>query len=114
VNDGELRDATRSLRSLHRKVRSLAAQSDAIEPGIESLQMMANEIVRAHDAADRLPTELEALDEAQGKIEALVSSAHARSIELDGVMEKSEAVNRRLLARQRTETVALRCSLRAR
>ncbi|WP_186038460.1 hypothetical protein [Burkholderia gladioli] len=97
-NDEDLRDATRSLRNLQRKVRSLTAQSTAIEPKIENLQKMADEILRAHDAADRLPTDLEALDESRRQMEEMHANAVQRRLEMDVIVEKSDAETNRLSA----------------
>ncbi|MCP3728470.1 hypothetical protein M3I53_36100 [Paraburkholderia sp. CNPSo 3272] len=71
------------LRALRSRIRSLTAVCDDLEPKLDKLQEMADTIVRAYDAADRLPTDLQALQEARGEIKSRLDSAKRDSSEIE-------------------------------
>jgi len=90
------RQLMKEVRELRSKVRSLAARSQAVEPSIERLQAMADSIVSAHDAAVRLPTDLQELEESQQQISKIVTSASERDETIRKFTEASERSSERL------------------
>jgi hypothetical protein len=87
---------TKEVRELRRKIRSLTARSEAVEPTIGRLQAMANSIVSAHDAAVRLPTDLEELEESQQQINKIVESASANDETIRKIVNASKSSGERL------------------
>lgn len=88
-------EAVAKLRKLTSKVRSMEARLKDLEPRTTGLVTMVSRIEAAHDAADRLPTDLESLAEAREKLERLARDAtkhHGHIEELrcqaDGLDEK--------------------------
>lgn len=68
-------EAARKLRELRRQLRSMEAQLNGLEPRTVSLTSMVDRIEQAYNAADQLPTDLEALTEARENIGDLVREA---------------------------------------
>jgi nucleotide-binding universal stress UspA family protein len=68
--DGAL-EAGRAMGKLRTTIRSLAAKVDGLQPRADALQQMADGIVRAHEAAERLPTDLQELREARAEIQSI-------------------------------------------
>jgi hypothetical protein len=75
------------LRKLTNQVRSMEARLRDLEPRTTSLTTMVSRIENAHDAADRLPTDLASLAEARETLQGLVRDAtkdHGHIEELRG------------------------------
>jgi len=63
--------------ALARRVRSFAAQMDQIAPQKEDLEQRISDIQRAHAAAESLPVDMQALEEARKTLSASVKKAEA-------------------------------------
>lgn len=77
---------------LAKKVRACAARLAEISPELDSLDAKVERILNAHDAAESLPTDMEALDVARKKIDRIAeeSVVHAERISSrDGQSEKT-------------------------
>ncbi len=96
VDAQDERQLTKEVRELRSKVRSLTARSNAVEPSIDRLQTMADSIVSAHDAAVRLPTDLQELEESQQQINKIVASASANDETVRQFVEVSKSSSERL------------------
>ncbi|RQU41351.1 hypothetical protein DF147_20190 [Burkholderia cenocepacia] len=70
-------ELAKEMRRLRTFVRSLASRTDAVAPTIEKLQSMADSIVSAYEAADRLPADLQELEESQQKLQRISEAASA-------------------------------------
>ncbi|MGZ2748295.1 hypothetical protein [Burkholderia stagnalis] len=77
VGEADKRTLTKEISDLRSNVRSLKARTKAVDPTIGELEGMAKSIVAAHDAAVRLPTDLQELEESQHKIEKIAKSVSA-------------------------------------
>lgn len=87
--DDERGEAAAKLRKLVAQVRSMEARIKELEPRTGSLATMVQRIENAYDAADQLPTDLEALAEARGTIEQLAKDAGKDQGEIAGLREKA-------------------------
>ncbi|MGC0155250.1 hypothetical protein ACPRNU_22550 [Chromobacterium vaccinii] len=65
----------KAIRDLRTKVRGFDASVSKLEPKVDELQKMADQIVSAHAAADQLPTDLATLREAREEIQTLRDQA---------------------------------------
>lgn len=83
VDEEDERRLAKEVRELRGRVRSIKARTAAVEPNIAELEAMAASIVSAHEAAERLPTDLQELQESQKLINSIVekSAANHRTIE---------------------------------
>ncbi|AZQ55989.1 hypothetical protein [Burkholderia cenocepacia] len=63
------------VRTLRNTVRALASRAEAVSPTIEQLQSMADSILRAYAAADRLPADLQELEESRLKVQEIAALA---------------------------------------
>ncbi|MBI3144390.1 MAG: hypothetical protein HYZ18_03805 [Pseudogulbenkiania sp.] len=61
----------KTAKDLRSKLRGLGSRVEELEPKVDALQEMANQIVQAHAAADQLPTDLATLREAREEIQSL-------------------------------------------
>lgn len=75
-------ETTQSLRRSTNRIRAIEGRLNEVEPRSERLQDMIERIEQAYDAADQLPTDLQALKEAREKIHKLVDDAEKNQIEL--------------------------------
>lgn len=77
VGEADKKALTKEISDLRANVRSLKARANAVEPSIGELDGMAKSIVAAHDAAVRLPTDLQELEESRHKIDKIAKSVAA-------------------------------------
>lgn len=96
VDVDDEKQLTREVRELRSKIRSLSARSGAVEPSIDRLQAMADSIVSAHDAAVRLPTDLQELEESQQQINNIVANAKENDETVRKLVEASKSSSERL------------------
>ena len=96
VDAQDERQLTKEVRELRSKIHSLTARSEAVEPSIDRLLEMANSIVSAHDAAVRLPTDLQELEESQQQINRIVASASESNETVRKFVEVSKSSSERL------------------
>ncbi|KWU26762.1 hypothetical protein AS149_05425 [Burkholderia cenocepacia] len=75
VGEADKRSLTKEVSELRNNIRSLKARADNVEPKIGELEGMAKSIIAAHDAAARLPTDLQELEENQQKIQKISKNA---------------------------------------
>jgi len=75
VGDADKKRLTKEVSELRNNIRSLKARANTVEPKIDELEGMAKSIVAAHDAAVRLPADLQELEESQHKINKISKSA---------------------------------------
>ena len=94
------------LRNQRRRVRSLEASLNELEPRTSPLKEMVSSIEQAHETAEQLPTDLESLREARETIDKLVTESTADKAaalaakteieklqeELNGVSEEAQKV----------------------
>jgi len=76
VGEADKRSLTKEVSELRNNIRSLKARADSVEPKIGELEGMAKSIIAAHDAAARLPTDLQELEESQQRIQKISKSAY--------------------------------------
>ncbi|WP_412530379.1 hypothetical protein [Burkholderia lata] len=75
VGEADKRSLTKEVSELRNNIRSLKARADSVEPKLGELEGMAKSIIAAHDAAARLPTDLQELEENQQKIQKISKGA---------------------------------------
>ncbi|WP_334051018.1 hypothetical protein [Burkholderia cepacia] len=75
VGEADKRSLTKEVSELRNNIRSLKARADSVEPKIGELEGMAKSIIAAHDAAARLPTDLQELEENQQKVQRISKNA---------------------------------------
>ncbi|MGY6240729.1 hypothetical protein ACW910_25125 (plasmid) [Burkholderia ambifaria] len=98
------------VRSLRSTIRSLTTRSNAVKPTIERLQSMADSIVSAHEAAVRLPTDLQELEDAQDKIDKSFRNATATEYEIRKLAEESRSYSELLLRRaEAADSIVEKC-----
>ncbi|WP_321948293.1 hypothetical protein [Paraburkholderia sp. J10-1] len=88
--------AGHELRELRTKVRSFKAKVDALEPQASGLQHMADEIVRAHEAAEQLPTDLQELREARDEIQSLRHGSEKDHRTVREILDRSTSADAQL------------------
>ncbi|WP_175728424.1 hypothetical protein [Burkholderia ambifaria] len=77
------------VRALRNTVRSLASRAETVSPTIEQLQSMADSIVGAYAAADRLPADLQELAESQLKIRKIAALAAEEGTNIRSLLGQS-------------------------
>ncbi len=91
-------EAVKKLKKLTTQLRSMEARLNGLEPRTVSLGTMVERIEQAHNAADQLPTDLESLTEARGKIASLLADATKERTELIKMHESAERIDLELIA----------------
>jgi hypothetical protein len=79
-----------------RQLRSMEARLNDLQPRTTSLASMVERIEKAHDTADQLPTDLEALAEARRKAEMAFKAATADQVALAGIRGEAEKADEKL------------------
>lgn len=74
------------------QVRSMEARIAALDPRTETLSAMVENIERAHNAADQLPTDLEALSEARQSIALVTEESLKDHVRISDIKKNSEAL----------------------
>ena len=103
-------EASKKLRELRRRLRSMEAQLNRLEPRTVPLTSMVERIEQAYNAADQLPTDLEALTEAREQIGNLVLEATQDQVRIVGIREEIDELDTQINASAETARVVLeRC-----
>jgi DNA repair exonuclease SbcCD ATPase subunit len=103
-------EASKKLRELRRRLRSMEAQLNRLEPHTVPLTSMVERIEQAYNAADQLPTDLEALTEAREQIGNLVLEATQDQVRIVGIREEIDELDTQINASAETARVVLeRC-----
>lgn len=103
--DLEIAHKTRALR---RKLSSLEALLTGAEPRTASLTDMLQRIEQAHEAADRLPVDLETLQESKGRVSSLAAAAQADQIRLQAILKDASDADNKLKALSSEAEVTLK------
>jgi uncharacterized protein YoxC len=90
------REAIASVRKLTNQIRTLEARLSDLAPRTESIQQKVDTIERAYDAADQLPTDLQALEEAKQKIDRFVDDATQNQVRLEDIRGRADGIERQL------------------
>ena len=86
----ENEDNAGKMRRLLIRLRALEARLKDAEPRSEILLTMVERIEKAYQAADQLPTDMEALSEARGRIDDLLNEATKDQVHLFGIRERAD------------------------
>lgn len=97
TRDLPLESRTRA-RDVTRILRGLEAQIKALEPRTASLANMVEVIERAYNAADQLPSDLEALAEAKAQIDASLAGATISEATIAVISARSAEIEEKLSA----------------
>lgn len=98
VGEEDEKALVKEVRVLRANIRSLTSRSNSVKPTVEQLQVMANSIVAAHEAANRLPTDLQELEESQQKINKISESASINEASIRKLLEGSKNSSGRLFS----------------
>lgn len=90
-------ETMKTLRTLTRSVRAMEATLNGLEPRTASLSTLVERIEHAYNAADQLPTDLEALSEARQKIANLISEATKDEGHIADIRKKADDYDKKLL-----------------
>ena len=88
--------AQKKLRSLNSQIRGIESQVKYLKPRAAELGSMVGRIEQAYESADRLPTDLQSLEEAQQSIEALLNDSAASSVRIDDILSYARDVRQKL------------------
>ncbi|MET4247508.1 hypothetical protein [Bradyrhizobium sp. LA6.7] len=85
------------IRKLTTQVRGMEARLKGLEPRTDTITRMVEGIERAYNAADRLPTDLESLEESQKKVTEILDGALRSQIRISDVRERADEIEKTLL-----------------
>lgn len=71
IDPAKVAEDAKAAKAIQTKLRGLDSRVADLEPKVDTLQGMADQIVQAHAAADQLPTDLATLREAREEIQSL-------------------------------------------
>ncbi|WP_339484347.1 hypothetical protein [Pseudomonas sivasensis] len=92
------------------QVRSIETRLRELTPRTKSLEDMVSRIEKAYDAADQLPTDLEALAEAQGSVGELLNLAGTDKVKIEELLKAIEDHEKDLKAKsQEADEVLQKC-----
>ena len=97
-------EVSHSLQRSTLRLRAMNARLDQVEPRSINLVAMVERIERAYEAADQLPTDLQSLEEAKGKLGAISDEASR--------LKESAEKDRRRIETSRDESESIVTSLR--
>lgn len=86
-------DSAETRRQLTRRIRALEALLNNVEPRAGNLDAMLSRVENAYDAADRLPADLESLDEARKQVASYVTGATDDYKKILEVRDQTERLN---------------------
>ncbi len=90
------REAIKRVKNLNTRLRSREAQLNEIEPKFDDLDGKIALIENAHSAADQLPTDLEALQEARANINQIHTEVEANRKLIEDALTKANEVSESL------------------
>jgi hypothetical protein len=93
LNPDSQREAIVKLRKLSVRVRGMEARIDGLEPRTASIGSMVDAIERAFNAADQLPTDLESLAEAKGRVDAILADVRQGEAEFEQMRKRAGEVD---------------------
>lgn len=103
-------DNARDVRKLTAQIRSMEARLNALEPRTTGLSTMVELIERAYEAADQLPSDLEALAEARKQVVKAVEDSSKELAHLLSLREKADGIDVQLTGSSKEATAVLsRC-----
>ncbi|WP_321919808.1 hypothetical protein [Paraburkholderia tropica] len=109
TNDGAT-DAALAIRRLTQQVRAMEARLRDLAPRSEMLSNMLERIEHAYEAADRLPTDLEALGEARAQLHQLVNESEKDHLRVSALRDSAEDITEKLdNASQEAAATLARC-----
>ena len=80
-------DSVRSISRVTTRVRAMEARLTDLEPRSSNLSGMVDRILQAHDAADQLPADLQALEESRKQVLDLLNGANKDSLAIQSALE---------------------------
>ena len=96
LNDDGATNVAVAIRRLTQQVRAMEARLRELEPRSANLSNMVERIERAYEAADQLPTDLEALDEARTQLHQLVADSEKDHLRLSALRDSAEVISNKL------------------
>lgn len=103
-------EAATDLRKLTTHLRGMQARLAALEPRTASLNTMVERIEQAYNAADQLPTDLEALSEARQTIADLLKASTEEGARISDIREEAGECHKHLCqVEEGAEAVLKRC-----
>lgn len=103
-------EAIKRIRLLNKRLQSRQDQLDEIGPKVDELKSMVERIEDAHEAADKLPTDLKSLRDARARVAGILTEIEA---DRKKTLESSEAIEKLKNAieghRTTAESVLQRC-----
>jgi hypothetical protein len=95
------------------QIRSIETRLKELTPRTKTLDEMVGRIEKAYDAADQLPTDLETLAEAQGKVSELLRQAEQDKFKIEQRLEDIAAIEDDLRAKSAEAEAVLQQSVTA-
>ncbi|MDR5812065.1 hypothetical protein QCE62_00495 [Caballeronia sp. LZ033] len=89
-------EAQKALRQLQNSIRSMQARCSTLQPKVENLDGTVAEILEAHAAAERLPTDLQTLRETQAELKQLTEKAQRHGGDIDFILAEARDVAKEL------------------
>lgn len=104
--------AQKRLRSMNRQIRGIESQVKDLKPRSAELSSMVGRIEQAYESADRLPTDLETLDEAQKKVEKLLRGSVESSTGVEKILDDALVRSQKLSdIAEEADTVLEQCKM---
>lgn len=95
VNDGQAAAAAK-LKQIATQLRGMESRLNGLEPRTETIETMVGRIEQAYNAADQLPTDLEALAEARREVGGLVAAATKDKASVATIHEQATKIDHQL------------------
>lgn len=89
-------ESVRSISRVTARVRAMEARLNGLEPRSTGIVSMVDKIVRAHDAADQLPTDLQALAESRQQVLDLLAGAQKDCAAIQAALNQALAHDKSL------------------
>jgi hypothetical protein len=99
-------ESVRSIGRVTARVRAMEARLNDLEPRSAALNSMVDRIVRAHDAADQLPTDLQSLSESRQQVLDLLNGAKKDCLAIQTAMNQA-LINDKSLNNSAAEAMAV-------
>lgn len=96
----ESEDAAKTAKDLKRvatQVRAMEARISQLEPRSTNLESMLSRIEDAHEVADRLPTDIESIEEDRKRTASLLAQSTAGHSELQRLLAEARVIQQKLL-----------------
>lgn len=96
IDPARVAEDAKAAKAIQTKLRGLGSRVADLEPKVDTLQDMADQIVQAHAAADQLPTDLATLREAREEIQSLRDLAKNDHAATHKLLEQMQEWNAKL------------------